>query len=158
MSSDAYLMNRLTNYCGKWIRHGGWYPDRKLRLFDKDKFEWGGERIHERMMARSEDVKTEKLHGDILHYSYHDIAQHIAQANHFTNMTAELALEKGKNAGLFKVLLSPVVKFIRDYIIKLGFLDGYYGYVVCRISAQATFMKYVKIRQMKKSRKSLSGT
>jgi glycosyltransferase involved in cell wall biosynthesis len=153
LSSDAYEMNRLTNYCGKWIRHGGWYPDIKLRLFDRHKFMWGGDRIHESMVARSEDVKTQRLAGDILHYSYYDIAQHVAQANHFTNMTAELAIEKGKNASLLKIMFSPVVKFIRDYFIKLGFLDGYYGYVVCRISAQATFMKYAKMRQMKKAKK-----
>ena len=105
------------------------------------------------MVAKSEDVKTERLTGDILHYSYYDIAQHVAQANLFTSMTAELALEKGKNAGLLKIIFSPLVKFIRDYFIKLGFLDGYYGYVVCRVSAQATFMKYAKIRQMKKENK-----
>ena len=138
---------------GKWIRHGGWYPDRKMRLFDRDKFEWGGERIHENMMAKADDLRIERLNGDILHYSYYDISQHVAQANLFTNMTAELAVEKGKQAGILKILFSPMVKFFRDYIIKLGFLDGYYGYVVCRISAQATFMKYAKIRQIRKAHK-----
>ncbi len=153
--ADAYEMNRLTNYCGKWIRHCGWYPDRKLRLFHRDKFEWGGERIHENMVQKVPDVNFEHLSGDLLHYSYYNISQHVAQANHFTNMTAALAFEKGKRAGMLKIIFSPMVKFIRDYIIKLGFLDGYYGYVVCRISAQATFMKYAKIRQMKKDKKAL---
>ena len=69
-------------------------------------------------------------------------------------MTAALAVEKGKNAGMLKIIFSPLVKFIRDYFIRFGFLDGYYGYVVCRISAQATFMKYAKIRQMKRDKKS----
>lgn len=152
--ADAYEMNRLTNYCGKWIRHGGWYPDRKLRLFHRDKFEWGGERIHEQIVTKTEKVFVTKLKGDLLHYSYYDIAQHIAQANHFTDMTATLAVEKGKSAGLLKIIFSPLVKFIRDYVIRLGFLDGYYGYMVCRISAQATFMKYAKIRQMRTDMKS----
>jgi len=152
--ADAYEMNRLTNYCGKWILHGGWYPDRKLRLFHRDKFEWGGERIHERIVKKTENTLVTKLKGDILHYSYYDIAQHITQANHFTDMTAALAMEKGKNAGMLKIIFSPLVKFIRDYFIRFGFLDGYYGYVVCRISAQATFMKYAKIRQMKRDKKS----
>lgn len=151
--ADAYEMNRLTNYCGSWIRHGGWYPDRKLRLFHRDKFEWGGERIHENMIQKEDNPKVERLSGDLLHYSYYDIAQHIAQANLFTNMTAELAIEKGKHAGMLKIIFSPIVKFIKDYIIRLGFLDGYYGFVVCRISAQATFMKYAKIRQMRKELK-----
>ncbi len=151
--ADAYEMNRLTNYCGSWIRHGGWYPDRKLRLFHRDKFEWGGERIHENMIQKVDNPKVERLSGDLLHYSYYNIAQHIAQANLFTNMTAELAIEKGKHAGMLKIIFNPIVKFIKDYIIRLGFLDGYYGYVVCRISAQATFMKYAKIRQMRKELK-----
>ncbi|HSG68262.1 MAG TPA: hypothetical protein VK994_06110, partial [Bacteroidales bacterium] len=86
--------------------------------------------------------------GDLLHYSYYSIAQHIAQANHFTDLTAEIAIEKGKKASLLKIICSPAFKFIRDYFFKMGLLDGYYGYVVCRISAQATFMKYSKIRQI----------
>lgn len=151
--ADGYVMNRMTNYCGKWIRYSGWYPDRKLRLFNRDKFEWGGEKIHEVVIAREEDNKVVRLKGDLHHYSYYSISEHIAQANHFTDLTAELAVEKGKKAGIIKILFSPVIKFIRDYIFKLGFLDGYYGYVVCRISAQATFMKYSKIRQIRKDLK-----
>lgn len=151
--ADGYEMNRLTNYCGKWIRYGGWYPDRKLRLFHRDKFAWGGERIHETVVMKEKDSIIHRLDGDLLHYSYYNISQHIAQANHFTNMTAELAIEKGKKAGILKIIFSPMVKFVRDYFIKLGFLDGYYGYIVCRISAQATFMKYSKIRQIRKDRR-----
>lgn len=153
LEADGYEMNRLTNYCGKWIRHGGWYPDRKLRLFHRDKFEWGGEKIHEAMVMKESNARIERFSGDMLHYSYYNISQHIAQANHFTNMTAELAVEKGKRSCMFKIIFSPAVKFIRDYILKLGFLDGYYGYIVCRISAQATFMKYSKIRQIRKEQK-----
>lgn len=150
--TDGYEMNRLTNYCGKWIRHGGWYPDRKLRLFHRDRFEWSGEMIHEIIAEKVQNPRVRGLEGDLHHYSYYNISEHIAQANHFTNLTAEVALAKGKKAPLIKVLCSPAVKFIRDYFIKLGFLDGYYGYIVCRISAQATFMKYSKIRQLRKQR------
>ncbi len=153
LNADGYEMNRLTNYCGKWIRHGGWYPDRKLRLFHRDKFEWGGGKIHENVIMKVADATIERLSGNLLHYSYYSISEHIAQANHFTNLTAELAVEKGKQSGIIKILFSPIVKFIKDYIIKLGFLDGYYGYIVCRISAQATFMKYAKIKQIKKDMK-----
>lgn len=152
-TSDGYEMNRMTNYCGKWIRHCGWYPDRKLRLFDRSKFEWGGEKIHETVILKDKDAKISRLQGDLHHYSYYSISDHIAQANHFTNLTAELAVEKGKRSGFVKIIFSPAVKFFRDYFIKLGFLDGYYGYVVCRISAQATFMKYSKIRQIRKAQK-----
>lgn len=148
--ADAYEMNRLTNYCGKWIRHCGWYPDRKLRLFNRNKFRWGGEIIHENVIRTDAEATRKHLSGDLLHYSYYSISEHYAQANHFTNLTAGLAVEKGKRSSLLKIICSPMVKFFRDYVIKRGFLDGYYGYVVCRISAQATFMKYSKIRQIRK--------
>ena len=151
--ADGYEVNRLTNYCGKWIHYSGWYPDRKLRLFNRDKFEWGGEKIHEVVIPIQEDNKISRLQGDLLHYSYYSISEHISQANHFTDLTAELAVEKGKRSGLIKILFSPVFKFIRDYIFKLGFLDGYYGYIICRISAQATFLKYSKIKQIRKGLK-----
>lgn len=149
---DAYEMNRMTNYCGKWIRHGGWYPDRKMRLFNKEKFEWGGEVIHERLVGKDRQATVGYLRGDLYHYSYYSIAEHYTQANHFTDMTAALAVAKGKKAGIIKLLLSPAIKFTRDYFLKGGFFDGYYGYVVCRISAQATFMKYAKIRQIRKGK------
>lgn len=152
-AADAYIMSRMTNYCGKWIRHGSWYPDKKLRLFHRDKFAWGGARIHENVIPIVENPSTENISGDLLHYSYYNISDHIAQANHFTNMTAELAVERGKKAGCLKLLCSPWVKFFKDYIIKGGFRDGYYGYIVCRISAQATFMKYAKIRQIRNQKK-----
>lgn len=148
--ADGYEMNRMTNYCGKWIRHSGWYPDRKLRLFDREKFAWGGEKIHEIVVAKDKANTIARLDGDLYHYTYYTISEHISQANHFTDLTASLAVEKGKNAGMLKILISPLVKFIRDYFFRLGFLDGYYGYVVCRISAQATFMKYSKIRQIRR--------
>jgi glycosyltransferase involved in cell wall biosynthesis len=149
-STDAYEMNRLTNYCGKWIRHGGWYPDRKLRLFNREKYHWAGKHIHEYLVKDVPDVKEERLTGDLLHYSYYSIDEHVAQANKYTDLTARLAVEKGKKAGILQILINPSIKFLRDYIIRLGFLDGYHGYIVCRISAMAVFMKYTKIRQMRK--------
>ena len=152
MQADSYAMNRLTNYCGKWIRHCGWYPDTKVRLFHRDKFAWGGERIHEVLYKKDPEATTGHLRGNLLHYSYYSISQHIAQANHFTDLTALTAVEKGKKAGMFKILFSPAFKFFRDYVLKMGFLDGYYGYIVCRISAQATFMKYSKIRQIRREK------
>jgi glycosyltransferase involved in cell wall biosynthesis len=144
--ADGYSMNRLTNYCDHWIRHCGWYPDQKLRLFNKNKGRWTGEIIHE---AVTMDLSTTSQHlkGDLLHYSYYSIADHIMQAEKFTDLTAIEAFRKGKNAGRLKVLFAPKLKFLRDYLFNLGFLDGFYGYTVCRISAHATYLKYNKLRQ-----------
>ena len=153
---DVYSMNRLTNYCGKWIRHGGWYPDRQTRLFDRRKGCWEGEMIHEKFVPEPGSV-IGHLNGDLLHYSYDSIEGHVRQANHFTDLTASAAYKRGKRSSFWKICTRPAFKFLRDYIIKLGFLDGYYGYMVCRISAFATFLKYSKLRELHRQHKTSKG-
>jgi glycosyltransferase involved in cell wall biosynthesis len=152
--NDGYSMNRLTNYCGKWIKHSAWYPDIKLRLYDRRKGKWTGNKIHERFML-IEGCTKGHLKGDILHYSFQTITQHVTQANKFTDFTACAAFEKGKKSGTIKIFFSPVIKFVRNYIFHFGFLDGYYGFVICRISAFATFLKYVKLKQLNKQHKKI---
>ncbi|MEI6695004.1 MAG: glycosyltransferase family 2 protein [Bacteroidota bacterium] len=147
---DAYKVKRLTNYCGSWIYHCGWYPDSKLRLWNKQKGKWEGN-IHEEVIMAT-DSTLGILKGDLLHYSYYTIQQHLNQANKFTDLTAMEAFQKGKQAGILKIIFSPILKFIRDYFIKLGFLDGYPGFLVCRISAFASFMKYAKLRELCRNR------
>ncbi len=147
-TADAYEMARLTNYCGHWIKHTDWYPDRKTRLFDKRKARWGGTNPHDRVEL-SPGATQQRIGGDLLHYSYHSVSQHIRQLNYFTDIGARVAFEKGKKAPLSVVLLSPVLKFTKSYFLRLGFLDGYYGFVVCAISAFASFLKYVKLRQLR---------
>jgi len=148
---SAYQVNRLNNYCGQWIRHCGWYPDRKIRLFEKGKGKWGGQNPHDKYVPdQSNDVGF--LHGDLLHYSYYTIAEHIAQVNKFSGIGAESAYKNGVRSNLLKILLKPPFKFFRDYILLLGFLDGFYGFVISRISAHATFLKYVKLRELSKKK------
>ncbi len=143
---DGYSMNRLTNYCGKWIRHCGWYPDTKFRLWDSRKGKWQGINPHdEYVMDKGSSVKH--LKGDIQHFSYNSIRDHISQVNYFTDILSKASLQKGKRSNMLKILFSPLFKFYRDYIFKLGFLDGYYGFVICMISSHATFLKYVKMKQ-----------
>lgn len=148
---EAYTMNRLTNYCGKWIHHCGWYPDVKLRLFDRRNGKWGGINPHDEYRMEK-GVKSKHLKGDILHYSYYSLSDHIKQVEHFTNVGAKALYDKGKKAGFVKLYLSPPAKFIRDYLIKLGFLDGFEGFTICRISALATFLKYAKLRHLHKEK------
>jgi glycosyltransferase involved in cell wall biosynthesis len=144
---DAYEMNRLTNYCGKWIRHCGWYPDRKLRLWDSRKGAWTGINPHDRYEMQPGSTQKH-IEGDILHYSYYTIAEHYKQVEYFTTISAKAYFEKGKRSGWLKMVLSPAVKFFRDYFIKLGILDGKYGFIVSRISAYATYLKYKKLRDL----------
>ena len=147
--NDGYFMSRMTNYCGKWIKHCGWYPDKKLRLYDRRKGQWSGKKIHEHFTL-NQGCTTGHLKGDILHFSFNSITEHVAQANKFTDLTSQAAFENGKRSGFCKLIFNPAFKFFRDYIFNGGFLDGYYGYIICRISAQATFLKYSKLNQLNK--------
>ena len=148
---QAFKVDRLTNYCGKWIKHCGWYPDTKLRIWYKNEGEWQGE-LHEEVKFKNQPELI-TLKGDLLHYSYHSINQHIAQFNKFTDIGAEQAYKKGKKSNLFIATYKSIWKFKRDYIFKLGFLDGYYGFVICALSSQATFAKYLKLRELNKNTK-----
>lgn len=142
----AYKMNRLTSYCGKWIRHCGWYPDTKARLWNRHAGSWGGTNPHDRWGLHSHEGRYGKLTGDLLHYSYHNVSDHLKQIEYFTEIAAKAEAAAGKNPSIPKVVLGPGIKFIKSYFFQLGFLDGYYGFVICRLSAMASLIKYVKTR------------
>ena len=136
---------RMNKYCGNFIRHGGWYPDIKIRLFNKKLNQWEGT-IHESLSnLNKEDVCV--LNGHCLHYSYYTIEQHYAQADKFTSIQALDLFNQGKKSPLFKRIFSPMVKFCTDYFFRLGFLDGKSGFTVARISAYATHLKYKKLHE-----------
>ena len=149
---DGYSFNRLTNYCGKWIHHCGWYPDRKLRLFKKDKGKWMGSNLHEGFEL-NDPQNNNRLKGNLLHYSYYTIEDHIKQLNKFTEIAAAGDYNDGKRSSLIHILVKPAFRFIRDYFFHLGILDGYYGYVICKISSHASFIKYVKLYEIQKRKK-----
>jgi glycosyltransferase involved in cell wall biosynthesis len=144
---DGYSFNRLTNYCGTWVKHCGWYPDRKLRLFDRRKGRWIGSNPHDRY-ALDEGVTPRHIQGDLLHYSYYSVSQHLDQIQKFTTIMALSQLQCGKKPGLWKLILNPLWCFIRQYVVLLGFLDGYHGLVICVLSACANFVKYSKTREL----------
>lgn len=147
--ADGYSMNRLTNYCGKWVRHCGWYPDRKLRLWDSSKGSWGGINPHDRYEMDAGAV-TAVLNGDILHYSYYTRDDHHRQVEKFTNIASEALFAKGKKISIAGMYLRAAAKFLGMYVFRLGFLDGATGFIICRISAHATYLKYEKLRHLHK--------
>jgi glycosyltransferase involved in cell wall biosynthesis len=147
--SSAYSMNRCTNYCGYFLKHGSWYPDRKIRLFDKRAAVWGGNDPHDTIILEK-GVKACHLKGDILHFSYCSIEEHINQNNRFSSIAAQTLLRR-KNSFLWaKIIINPIWAFIYGYIFRLGFLDGFYGFVVAINVGHYTFMKYSKLYQLKK--------
>ncbi len=144
---DGYRFNRLTNYNGYWVKHCGWYPDTKLRLINKSKALWGGINPHDILQMKGRE-EVGFLEGDLLHYSYESIAAHVNQTNKFTTIAALAAFKAGKKSSLFKIVTRPILKFLRDYFYKLGFLDGRYGFIICSINALSALLKYSKLRDL----------
>ena len=154
---DGYYFNRMTNYCGKWIKHCGWYPDKKHRLWKKGKAHWGGKNPHDKIIMH-ENSTTKYLKGDLFHYSYHSVNQHVAQINNFTEIVANEDFKNGKKSSLIIAIVKSKWKFLKDFFIKLGFLDGYYGYIICKLSAKATFIKYIKLNELYKKKQNANNS
>lgn len=148
----GYSFNRLTNYCGSWIRHSGWYPDRKIRIFPKDGAKWEGELVHE-VLKPDPDLEIIKLDGDLLHFSYYTEEEHLKQIEKYTDYSSVKAFKKGQKSNYFKIFYKTAFKFFRDYVLKLGFLDGKAGFIVCRNSAYAKYLKYYKLLKLQNETK-----
>lgn len=140
----GYSMNRCTNYCGKFIRHGAWYPDRKLRLIYKKNAYWGGDNPHDKLIMKNEGP-VRHLKGDILHYSYNSIEEHMQQNNKFSTISAETYFKRGKKTNIFKMIVHPFWAFFLGFILRGGFLDGFYGFVVALHVAHLSFLKHAKL-------------
>ena len=151
-NSQAYRMNRCSNYCGKFIRHGSWYPDAKIRLFDRRIARWGGTNPHDKIVLAN-DIQVEHLKGDILHYSYHTISEHVIQNNKLSTLAAESLFAKGKRTSLFKIVFNPWWAFFQSYLIRAGFLDGLFGLVISIQISHQTFLKHLKLYLLGKSAK-----
>lgn len=143
----VFEVSRLTNYCGHWIRHCGWYPDRKIRIFDRRSVRWQGDFVHE-TLSLPQEVEIIRLKGDLLHYSYKNASDHVDRLNKYSFLSAEKAFDMGKKASCFDVWFKPQWRFIRDYIFKRGILDGYAGYRVCKMSSFANFLKYAHLKEL----------
>lgn len=144
---DMYEINRLNNYCGQWIKHCGWYPEWRPRIFDRRKAKWVGLLVHE-MLELDPSATKSQIKGHLLHYSYNSISEHIQRLNRYSDLTAQESFIRKKKSNLFKIWFNPKLRFFRDFIIKGGFRDGYYGYVICKISALTTFLKYSKLKDL----------
>ncbi|MFZ1692086.1 MAG: glycosyltransferase family 2 protein [Flavobacteriales bacterium] len=145
----AYRLKRLTNYCGHWVRHGGWYPDAKVRLFPKDGTRWEGDHVHEELVLPHGCVITD-LRGDLLHYSYHSVQDHVDRIERYSDLHARAMHERGRRAPLWKLWLAPAFKFVQCYGMLLGFLDGWAGWRIAVLSARAVRLKYSKLRELQR--------
>lgn len=142
---NGYSFNRLTSYNGFWVRHCGWYPDNKLRLVKKSLAVWVGNNPHDALTVQGEEGK---IPGDLLHYSYDSISAHVLQTNKFSTIEAQSLVSKGKRATIWKVVSRPAGQFFKDYILRRGFLDGRYGFIICFINSLYVLLKYAKMMDM----------
>lgn len=148
-TAEGYVINRLNNYCGKWIKHGEWYPEYKLRIWKRGSGMWGGDNPHDRFELAS-GSKPKKMSGDILHYSFRSFSEHITQMNKFSSIAAETLYAKGRKPDYFKPFLSSFWAFFNGFFLRLGFLDGFFGYVIARNNAMYSFFKYAKLNEFHK--------
>jgi glycosyltransferase involved in cell wall biosynthesis len=144
---DSYTMNRCNNFCGKWIKYGSWYPDTKLRLFNKKKGKWAGVNPHDKIEMEP-NCSHHFLKGNLLHYSYHNIDEMLAQNNKFTTIQAQAMLLQGKRSNVLKLIINPFIAFIKGYFVKRGFMNGIDGFFIEKTVAYYTMVKYYKLMQL----------
>ena len=148
---DGYLMNRLNNYCGQWIRHGSWYPDRKLRMAHRKKSAWSLDIVHESLVP-DKDARIGLLTGDLLHYTYSNFDDHVDKNNKYSRLSAQLLFERGKKVSWIKVVINPFWAFLTSYFLRAGFLDGFNGFVIAVQIGHLTFLKYIKLHRLRKNK------
>lgn len=147
VEGKVFSMNRRMNYCGRWIKHCGWYPDTKVRIFDRRVVQWTGKKVHETLLIPSE-MQVTHLEGDLYHYSFYTPEEHRRQMEKFALLSAEEAVEQGKRANLFSAGIHTGWKFLRDYLFKAGFLEGRDGLSICKTNAHGVWYKYKKIIEL----------
>jgi len=144
---DAYDMPRMAQYCGRWILHSGWYPDRKVRLYHRERGRWTGEFVHEGVRTNG---SIGHLEGKLLHFTCNSVDDHLKTLNRYTTLAAQELVAKQAPSPLWKLALNPVWTFLRSYIIQQGFRDGPQGFTIARMASLYTFLKYSKARELRR--------
>jgi glycosyltransferase involved in cell wall biosynthesis len=144
---NAYRMPRRNRFLGRWLAHGEGYPDRSLRLFNRTHASWSNDEVHEAVLTT---VEVGHLAGDILHESADDIATYVAKQNRYTTLHAEALYGQGVRAGYWRLIGSPVARFIKFYFVRMGMLDGGPGFAHIAIGCNTAFLKYLKLIELQK--------
>ena len=145
---QAYRMPRVTWHLGRWIRTTDWYPDDQLRLYDRRHARWTGQYVHE---AVSVDGSVGRLRGEIEHFAYRDISEHLETIDRYTTYAARQMKESGRHAGLLQIAGHPPLAFLRNYIARGGIRDGVPGLIISSLNAYYVFLKFAKLRELQAS-------
>jgi glycosyltransferase involved in cell wall biosynthesis len=146
--SPVYRMARRNRFLGRWLSHGEGYPDWSPRLFNRMNARWSDDLVHEKVLYA---VTPGTLQGDLLHDSADDLATYLDRQNRYTTLAARQAYELGRSAGFFHLVLSPVVRFFKFYVLRLGFLDGMPGLLHISIGCMNSYLKYAKLIELHKA-------
>jgi glycosyltransferase involved in cell wall biosynthesis len=142
---DAYTMPRLAQYLGRWILHSGWYPDRKIRLYDRRKAKWVGDFVHESVESTG---RVGHLDSSILHFTCESLSEHLKTMDRYTTLAAQELAARKTPIGARRLVADPVWAFLKTYLVQRGFLDGFEGLTIAYMAALYTFLKYAKARNM----------
>jgi len=145
--ADCYYNNRLNKFGNRWIRHGAWYPDRKMRVFDRRKVTYSGLEPHDQIVPKK-DCSCAFLKGDLLHLMQENIYERIHKINEFSSVAARSLNKKGVKGSYFRICYKPLARFLGDYILKRGFLDGFYGFFLALASAHYAFYREIKLMEI----------
>jgi glycosyltransferase involved in cell wall biosynthesis len=140
----AYQISRLSNYLNQWIHHGGWYPDRQIRLFHRGYSNWDEAAIHEKVQSQ----KTLRLKNNLYHYVFKNIEHQVQTNNRYSSLQAAELYKNNKSFSWFHYFTKPYVKFIECYFLKLGFLDGWVGFLIARNAAYSVLLKWSKLKEL----------
>lgn len=148
--AEGFYISRVVFYLGRWWRRGSWYPEYRLRLCKRACTTWGGSDPHEKALVKG---KTSYLKGELFHYTYKNIEDQVERLNSHSSSAALSLFRKNEDAGISKIVISPLIRFIKAYIIKLGCLEGYAGLLVALLEAYYTFLKYMKLWELRKQQR-----
>ena len=146
---DAYTMPRMARYLGRWIEHSGWYPDRKVRLFNRKKARWEGDFVHESVRVAG---TVGHLESNLLHFTCDSLSEHLRTLDRYTTLAAEQLVEQKRIPGWDKILINPPATFLKTYFLQRGFLDGPEGLIIAYMAATYNFIKYAKAKFMQPGR------
>lgn len=146
---DGYTMPRLSFHLGRWIKHGGWYPDRQLRFFNRKQAKWAGGHVHEHI----ECANIGRLKNNLLHYVFRDLKHQVDANNRYSTLGAQDLYDRKKKFSIVKLIVKPVSKFLETYIWKHGFLDGLPGFIISVGAAYSVFLKFAKLKELEWQKK-----
>jgi glycosyltransferase involved in cell wall biosynthesis len=147
-AAPVYRMPRRNRFLGRWLAHGEGYPDWSPRLFNRLNARWSDDLVHEKVLYAA---TPGTLQGDLLHDSSDDLTAYLERQNRYTTLAAHQAYELGRSAGVAHLLLSPVVRFIKFYVLRLGFLDGLPGLLHISIGCMNSYLKYAKLIELRRA-------